>query len=167
MSSDDEPPLRPSSGTHIHRSTCQNEEHVPSDNQSVFSEVVESVADNDFPVEVEEEISIVEDIVPSRALRDALVSLNQSGGDEVTAHVLAWSSQVCVAIRVARSKGRYGCGERTAELQSMKVVLVGATNVVVQEDQGWNGPKRPASRKVCTVQAWRLDGPLVAESGRV
>ena len=31
--------------------------------ESVFSEVVESVPDDDFPVEVEEEISIVEDIV--------------------------------------------------------------------------------------------------------
>ena len=48
-----------------------------SDNQSVFSEVVESVADDDFPVEVEEEISIVEDIVPSRALREALISLDE------------------------------------------------------------------------------------------
>ena len=66
----------------------------------------------------------VEDIVPARALREYQLRRGrcygnvsyQSSGDEVTAHVLAWSLQVCVAIRVARSKGRDGCGERTAEM---------------------------------------------------
>ena len=143
--------------------------------ESTFSDDRYSEAGEVEGPDAEDDCPTVEDIAPSRVLREALGSFDDvdiSGVMRSRAvvmknphHFLRGAFRSVLRFALQEANAATAAQNERRQRSAWKSVPDGSTDVVVSQSKRRVDPKEPTPREVCTVHSGRVGSPLVGQSG--